>query len=235
MKKSIYLNEWLVCTLLILIGFIVGISTNSIMDILLSKFKQDSLTNWITSTSTFLIMIGTIGLTYLAWNAKDSWFTQKSLDTKLELLGSTVNYFINISESVHQTNERKKKINELKKLDPQLDLLSNLNSNRAKVRELEQEFNQLKEAISHFNKDLANIAIQIENSKQKLLVNVAKLPDNKLKSNELVLKMIGLKAEQAYSNFPEFYEEMNTHYLDLQDTLFPKQEKLALPSQTVES
>ena len=79
MKKSIYLNEWLVCTLLILIGFIVGISTNSIMEILLSKLKQNSFANWITSISTFAIMLGTIALACIAWKARNSWVEEKNI------------------------------------------------------------------------------------------------------------------------------------------------------------
>ncbi|MBB1408616.1 hypothetical protein [Pseudoalteromonas sp. SG44-17] len=86
MKKSIYLNEWLVCTLLILIGFIVGISTNSIMEILLSKLKQDSLANWITSISTFAIMLGTIALACIAWKVRNSWVEEKKHNLSVVLL-----------------------------------------------------------------------------------------------------------------------------------------------------
>ena len=86
MKKSIYSNEWLICTLLILIGIIVGISANSIMDILLSKFKQDSLANWITSISTFVIMLATITLACIAWKVRNSWVEEKKHNLSVVLL-----------------------------------------------------------------------------------------------------------------------------------------------------
>ena len=93
MKKSIYLNEWLVCTLLILIGFIVGISTNSIMDILLSKFKQDSLANWITSTSTFVIMLATIALACIAWKVRNTWVNEKKYNLSIVLLNDISHFY----------------------------------------------------------------------------------------------------------------------------------------------
>ncbi|WP_409423744.1 hypothetical protein [Pseudoalteromonas sp. RW-H-Ap-1] len=48
------------------------------MDILLSKLKQDSLANWITSISTFAIMLGTIALACIAWKVRNSWIEEKN-------------------------------------------------------------------------------------------------------------------------------------------------------------
>ncbi|WP_024604073.1 MULTISPECIES: hypothetical protein [unclassified Pseudoalteromonas] len=93
MKRNIYLNEWVASTLLILIGFIAGISTNSIMDILLSKLKQDSLANWITSISTFAIMLGTIALACIAWKVRNSWIEEKKYNLSVGLLKDISSFY----------------------------------------------------------------------------------------------------------------------------------------------
>lgn len=93
MKRNFYLNEWFFCTLLILIGFIVGISTNSIMDILLSKFKQDSLANWITSISTFVIMLATIALACIAWKVRNTWVNEKKYNLSIVLLNDISSFY----------------------------------------------------------------------------------------------------------------------------------------------
>ena len=93
MKRNIYLNEWVVSTLLILIGFIAGISTNSIMDILLSKLRQDSLANWITSISTFAIMLGTIALACIAWKVRNSWIEEKKYNLSVGLLKDISSFY----------------------------------------------------------------------------------------------------------------------------------------------
>ncbi|MBQ4797761.1 hypothetical protein J8L73_01170 [Pseudoalteromonas sp. MMG006] len=225
MKKSIYLNEWFVCSLLIFIGFIVGISTNSIMNILLNKFKQDSLANWITSTSTFLIMIGTVALAYLAWNARNSWLTQKSIEMKLELLGNIVNYFVNISEYVSQSNEFGKQHENLKELISRLRLNSGSNDDALKRDiEVQQSF------LDKIHSDMEQIVINIEGSKKGIFISLAKLPSDKYQSNSIVSKIIYLKASYAHSDFSSFYYEINNYYEQLQELLFPGEKRLALPA-----
>jgi len=56
------------------------------MEILLSKLKQNSFANWITSISTFAIMLGTIALACIAWKVRNSWVEEKKHNLSVVLL-----------------------------------------------------------------------------------------------------------------------------------------------------